>query len=55
MAQPIFGQNEYVSFTVEKRSPKIWSSLIFFSKNCPKKNSPIRLKFAQSGHPGTKG
>jgi hypothetical protein len=32
VAQPIFGQNEDITFAVEISSPQIWSSCFFYKK-----------------------
>jgi hypothetical protein len=42
----------YVTFTVAKSSPKMWGNFRNYRKTAQSKQSPIGLKFAQSGHPG---
>jgi hypothetical protein len=49
-------QNYYKTFTVEKGSPKICATWVIFEKKpAIRKQSPNRLKFAQSGRPGSNG
>jgi hypothetical protein len=43
---PIFGQNSYVTFSLEKGSPKVR-----LKNPAQRKQSPNGRKFAQSGHP----
>jgi hypothetical protein len=37
---------------VEKRSPKLWATSAVFTKTTQSKQSPNKIKFAQSGHLG---
>jgi hypothetical protein len=51
VGQPFFGQNEHITFTVEKSYPKNSGQICNFHKNAQSKQSPNGRKFAQSGLP----
>jgi hypothetical protein len=41
IAQPIFCQNEYITGTVEKSSPRIYATSVVFNKLAKENNRPV--------------
>jgi hypothetical protein len=50
VSQPIFRQNQYITFTAKKECPRIWATSVF-KKLTKENNHPLGEKIAQSGHP----
>jgi threonyl-tRNA synthetase len=51
VAQPVFSQNYYKTFAVDRNSPIIWATSEIFKTTSQSKQSPNGRKFAQSGTP----
>jgi hypothetical protein len=54
VAKPIFGKNQYTTFSVEKGAYiQSRATSEIFKKTTQRKPSPKRRKFAQTGHPAS--